>query len=367
MEDRFLLIALKQIPQIGDVQARKILSLVSLKDLFFKPENWVKKSSGLSPRLAKRIVDSRSEALHIMENEIKQLEKYHIGYLTILDEDYPYRLKNCEDAPIFFFYQGNLEALKIAYQLAVVGTRKISTYGKKATEELISSLSLLPVCIISGLATGVDTVAHEEALKNSLKTIAVLGHGFAYTYPSTNKLLAERIVENGLLITEYLFHEAPDKGNFPQRNRIIAGLADAVVVVESGRKGGALITAELAFNYDRDVFAFPGRVFDEKSQGCNWLIKTQRAQLIESAEDLVEAMQWNGKAKLPPRQTPLPITQLSPEAQQVLDFIIHHQPCMLDDLYKNIPLPPPELAAILLDLEFEGCIKSLPGKQYVIS
>ncbi|MCX7697499.1 MAG: DNA-processing protein DprA [Bacteroidales bacterium] len=368
MDEKFLLIALKYIPQIGDILARKILHQLSLTDIFFSSESWLIKSGKLPPRLAKNIVRFKEEALKRTEHEIKILQQQNIGFLSILDDFYPSRLRNCEDAPLYLFYKGNLDVLQMKYQLSVVGTRNITSYGKKLTEQLIQSLSALPICIISGLAAGVDTIAHEEALRNNLPTVAVLGHGFSYIYPAENKSLALRIVERGLLLTEYLSDVKPEKINFPQRNRIIAGLSDAVVVVESGKKGGALITADLAFNYDRDVFAFPGNVSHEKSQGCHWLIKTQRASLIECGEDLIKAMKWDGKVNsFPSFQSILPLASLTEQARQVLQFIEQNQPCTLDDLYKKFSILPSELSSILLELELEGLIRSLPGKHYVVS
>lgn len=367
MDEKYLLIALKFIPQIGDIHARRIIGQISLNDVFFSSELWLVKSGKLSPRLANTIVKHREKALKRTEQEIKILEQQNIGYISLFDENYPPRLRQCEDAPLYLFYKGKPEYLKVQHQLAIVGTRNVTAYGKKLTEQLIRDLSYLNICIISGLASGVDTIAHEEALNNNLPTIAVLGHGFSYLYPTENKTLAQRITENGLLVTEYLSDVKPEKMNFPQRNRIIAGLADAVVVVESGKKGGALITADLAFNYNREVFAFPGDVAHEKSQGCHWLIKTQRASLIESADDLIQAMKWDGKVSTPRSSQPLlPLSGLTEQARQIVEFIQQNQPCFLDDLFKKFSIAPSELSSLLLELELEGIIRSLPGKQYVI-
>jgi len=232
--------------------------------------------------------------LRRQKKEIAFLEKYKIQPLFITSDNYPQRLLNCYDPPTLLYYRGNanLNAQKI---ISIIGTRNNSEYGKALTEKLVEDLKEQQVIIVSGLAFGIDAIAHKAALQQNLQTVAVLAHGLQTVYPAQHRTLAKEITAQGGLLTELPHHAKADKHNFPKRNRIVAGIADATIVVETQVKGGSMITAELANNYNRDVFAFPGKVTDIKSSGCNYLIKNNKAILLTDVQQLVHAMNWQAK------------------------------------------------------------------------
>jgi DNA processing protein len=245
----------------------------------------------------------------------------------------------------------------------VVGTRKASEYGKETCKKIIEEMAELEVLVISGLAYGIDTIAHKSALSAQLNTVGVLAHGLDRIYPSANKSLAEKMISRGGLITDFTSKTNPDRENFPKRNRIIAGLVDALIVVESAIKGGALITANIANSYDRDVFAFPGRINDPYSEGCNFLIKTNRAALIQSAKDIRYIMQWEPSVAKPVKQHKL-FVELDDEEKKIVDILKSSESCSIDYIVLKSTFSTSKIAAILLNLEFKGVVKNLPGNRY---
>jgi DNA processing protein len=247
--------------------------------------------------------------------------------------------------------------------VAIVGTRHHTDYGKTVCEKLVEDLTGENIIVVSGLAFGIDTIAHKAASKNNFQTVAVLAHGLDTIYPPQNKNLAKQMTEQGGLLTEFISHTNPDKQNFPKRNRVVAGISDAVIVVETGKKGGSLITAELGNNYNKDVFAIPGRVNDSKSEGCNYLIRNNKAALINSAEDLMELMNWKLLAKPAKKQRELFI-ELSPDEQLVVDVLKQKDSVHIDEIYFKTSLSSSAVAAALLTLEMQGVVASLPGKLY---
>ncbi len=358
------LIALKAIPQIGDVIARRLISAAGndASLIFSAHKEELSRWPGVPARTASLIIKHREKALEKAAEEIEFAEKHHIECYGYYDELYPSRLKHCFDAPLLLFYKGTapLESMRMT---AIVGTRKSTVYGRKMTEQLVGGLSVEGMTIVSGLAYGIDTVAHSSALEHQIPTIGVLGHGFRFMYPEENKPLAARMLQAGGLLTEFLSTEPPDKVNFPIRNRIIAGLSDAVVVIEAQSKGGALITAEMANSYSRDVFTFPGRADDMRSRGCNWLIRTNRATLIESAEHLKFFMNWTGADQCDVRQTRLEVL-LNEDAKKVYDFLLEHGEKCIDEICGQLSLTINTAAMVLLELEFQGIVVALPGKRY---
>jgi DNA processing protein len=295
------------------------------------------------------------------------VEKNGIDVIFYTDSRYPKRLKNCGDAPILLFSKGNAN-LNMQHVVSIVGTRNATEYGKHLCRELVEELKQYNVLIVSGLALGIDVAAHKECLKQDMPTVGVLGHGLDRMYPSQNRLTAEKMIENGGLLSEYPSGTIPDRENFPQRNRIVAGMADATVVIEAGIKGGALITAEIANSYNRDVFAFPGRVGDDYSEGCNFLIRNNKAALLTCVADLAYSLGWEKADNLKPaEQFMLPI-DLSRDEQLIFDILKQsNAPVAIDDLTIKADLPTSLLAMNLLNMEMQGYIRSLPGKTYCIS
>lgn len=354
-------IGISLIPGIGDINGKKLVAYCGGAEAVFKEK---KKNLLKIPGIGVSTVDSiiSQKVLERAEEEIKFIERYNIKPLFFTEKEYPQRLKHCIDGPLLLFFKGNadLDASRI---VGVVGTRNASEYGKETCNKILEELAELDVLVISGLAYGIDTAAHKAALKNNLKTAGVLAHGLDRIYPSANKSLAEKMVSNGGLITDFISKTIPDRENFPKRNRIIAGLVDALIVVESAIRGGALITANIANSYDRDVFAFPGKISDKYSEGCNFLIKTNKAALIQSGKDISYIMQWESKSKSPPKQQKL-FAELDIEEKMIIDILQKDESCSIDYIVLKSKLSNSKIASILLNLEFKGLVKNLPGKMY---
>lgn len=358
-------IALTLVPNIGDIHAKALINIYGDAQSVFKAKKKeLDRIEGIGTVRAKCIKDfnefSSSEA------EIKFIEKYKITPLFITDEQYPKRLLNCYDSPLLLYYRGNayLNTSKI---ISIVGTRNNSDYGKAVCEKFIEDLHAENVLIVSGLAFGIDTIAHRTALKNNLNTVAVLAHGLDRIYPQQNKPLAKQMTEQGGLLTEFISNTNPDKQNFPKRNRIVAGMCDAVIVIESGKKGGSLITAELGNGYNKDVFAIPGRTNDAKSEGCNYLIKNNKAALINSADDLLEMMNWRPASRSSVKKQRELFIELSPDEKIVVDILQQQDNIKIDELYFKSGLSSSAVASALLMLEMQNIVLSLPGKVYKLA
>lgn len=356
-------IAITLIPGVGDVNAKKLISYCgSAEAVFLEKRKNLMKIPGMGPSTVDSILGN--DVLYRAEKEIKFIEKYKISTCYYLDKRYPYRLKQCMDGPVMLYQRGTYE-LNSGRVISVVGTRKASSYGREMTEKLLVDFSGSGVLIVSGLAYGIDTLAHRVAVSNNITTTAVLAHGLDRIYPYVNRNLAIQMQENGGLLTEFLSETNPDRENFPRRNRIVAGLADAVLVIESGKKGGAMITANIAGSYSRDVFAVPGRAGDVGSEGCNALIKSNRAALVETTEDIRYFMQWDDDEKNKSRQTTL-FRELQPEEEKVLTILREYKESGIDFLVMTSGLSPGKVAEALLTLEFDGLVRCLPGKMYEV-
>jgi DNA processing protein len=365
-EQHFYAIALSMIDGIGSVNAKKLIAYVgSIEGIFKEKKKNLTKIPGIGEVSAGEIY--KADSLKAAENEIAFIEKNNIHTYFYLDENYPLRLKQCYDAPIILFEKGKslLNEEKI---ISIVGTRNATDYGRDCCEKIIQKIVERKhnVLIVSGLAYGIDITAHRAALHNKLNTVAVLGHGLQTIYPAVHAGYARDIEEQGALVTEFTTRSKMDKALFVRRNRIIAGLSDATLVIESAAKGGALITAEIANAYDREVFAIPGRLSDSYSQGCNRLIAQNKARILLSAEDLEEALSWR-KANEKPRiiQTEL-FNDLSEEENLILGIIRNHGETPIDLISIESQIPIHKVSAALLNLEFSGLIKCLPGKIYKI-
>lgn len=326
----------------------------------------------LIPDASKRLVEAFNDtdnAMRVAEAEMEFIEKKHLKVFTLNDEDYPQRLRECEDAPLVLYYCGSAN-LNSTHIINMVGTRKCSEYGRELCKNFIKDLKLYDpnMVIVSGLAYGIDISAHRAALENGMPTVGVLAHGLDNIYPSMHRQTAIDIIhQGGGLLTEYTTNTRPEKMNFVRRNRIVAGLCDACIVVESSEKGGSLITAELALDYNRDVFAFPGRVYDETSQGCNNLIKRHQATLLTNTKDFMEAMGWStasaDAAKPQAIQQEL-FPDLSDEEQALLNTLKNVDDKHINQIAIDANIPYSRASMILFDLEMKGLVKALGGARY---
>lgn len=358
-------IALTFVPNIGDVNAKALVNhFGSAEAIFHAPKKILDEIEGIG---AIRSASIRNFKDFIRaEEEIAFIKKYKINPLFISEKNYPQRLLNCYDSPPLLYYKGNAD-LNSSRIIAIVGTRNNSDYGKSICEKLINNLIEEDVIIVSGLAFGIDTIAHKNSIKNNIKTIGVLAHGLDRVYPSQNTSLAKQMIACGGLLTEFKSNTIPDKQNFPGRNRIVAGISDAIIVIESGIKGGSLITAELANGYNKDVFAYPGRADDIKSEGCNYLVKNHKAELITCANDLLEIMGWKKIKKSSSKKQRELFIELSAEEKIIIDILQAQEQVQIDELYFKSKLSSSAVAQALLMLEMQGIVSSLPGKIYKIN
>jgi DNA processing protein len=358
-------IALTLVPGIGDVFGKKLVSLCgSAEAVFNEPQKMLRKI----PRMSRTIFESlRTKGIfERAEREVEFIQRYHITALFYQDKDYPFRLKNCVDSPLMLYFKGNVN-VNFPKVIGIVGTRNASDYGKEICSQLIAGFQSDDILIVSGLAYGIDSCAHRCSLENALKTVGVLGHGLDRIYPYLNKGLAERMIRSGGLITDFTSETKPDRENFPRRNRIIAGLCDGIVVVEATQKGGALITADIANSYNRDVFAVPGRVGDLYSEGTNNLIKSNKAALIQTAEDIKYMMGWDMQDRKPASVQKKIFIEMTAEEQIVTDILSRLGQLGIDELCIEAKISMSKVAAALLNLEFEGIVKCLPGKVYSLT
>lgn len=363
-QDSLYPLAFTFVKGIGPVIGRQILSFFHNSAEAFFREN----DSALRhvPGITTTILESkkRTEIWQKAEKELRFAERNNIQLLACTEEDYPKRLKECVDAPLMLFYKGNAD-LNRQHILSVVGTRKPTPYGLQLCKELMEAFAQErpDLLICSGLAYGIDIVAHREALQNQLDTIGVLGHGLDMIYPSAHRHTAKEMISQGGLLSEFPSETGPDRPNFVMRNRIIAGMADATLVVESHEKGGSLITAAAADSYNRDIFAFPGRITDSSSRGCNNLIRNCKASLITSAHDLLYAMQWDITRKKAPVQRNLFI-DLSQEEESIVKILTAQGDKHINQIALETQIPIHRLSGILLELEMKGVICALPGCLY---
>lgn len=367
-EEKIYLMALGLIPGIGSANARQLISYCgSATDIFKKSKNQLLKIPGVGPSLVNLIKNNNnSSCFDRAEQEYQFCLKQNISILAYYDEKFPKRLLQCKDAPYLIYTSGNADFNR-SKVLSIVGTRRATNYGKHITNKIIEDLAPYNVTIVSGLAYGIDGIAHKKSLETNLSTVGVLAHGLDIIYPPLHRNLAKDIVQNkGALITEFMSQTIPDKQNFPSRNRIVAGMTDATIVIESAEKGGSLITADIAQSYHRDVFAVPGRVNDEYSKGCNNLIKNNIAGLINSGKDVAEMLGWElDQNKQPKHQQRSLFVELDKDEQQVVSFLENSTEAQhVDDINQKIQLPNSSVMVALLNLELKGVVLSKPGSCY---
>jgi len=363
--NRLSLLALHFIPGIGDHIIRQLVSYCgSAEKIFSTPKGKLLKIPGVGNVTADAILAGKP--FKDAEKECRKAERESVEMLFYTDKRYPSRLKQLSDAPTLLYTKGRID-FENGKTVGIVGTRKCTDYGKECVEELIHGLVQHNALIVSGLAYGIDIQAHKQSVKHNLATIGVMGSGIDVMYPAAHRETAVKMLEQGGLVTENPFGTKPDAHNFPARNRIIAGLSDALVVVEAAERGGALITAEIANSYNKDVFAFPGNVGQSFSEGCNNLIKANKAHLITSVRDLEYIMNWNAAIKETKRKEVFSLENYEPEEQTALKILLENNNSLrIDELSWRSNLPLSQLASILLGLEFRGVIQSLPGKVYKI-
>lgn len=355
-------IALTLVPNIGPVQAKLLLQHCEAEEIFHAKKHFLEKIEGIGPVRAASIISFRN--FDKAEEEIKFIEKFKIKPLFISDPAYPKRLLTCYDSPTLLYYKGEAD-LNASRMVAIIGTRNNTDYAKQVTDKLIKDLSSYNTTIVSGLAFGVDALAHKASVKNSLPTIGVLAHGLDQIYPAEHTPLAKDMVKNGGgLLTEFRSKTKPDKHNFPSRNRIVAGMCDTTIVVETSVKGGSMITAELANGYNKDVFAFPGKTTDSKSAGCNMLIKTNKASLITDATDLILVMGWADSRKTKAKKQKELFIELSPDEKIIVSILTDKETVHIDEINMKSGLNSSAVAAAILNLELQNVIVSLPGKLY---
>lgn len=364
MDSTLYQIALTLLPNVGSVLAKNLVAYCGSAEQVFKTgKTKLEKIPGIGKDRAAAIASA--DVLKQAEEEMAFIAKYNIQTLFFTGAEYPQRLKQCSDSPVLLYYKGNadINAEKI---VGIVGTRRCTDYGKEITKKLVAGLAAQNVLVVSGLAYGIDIAAHKAALENNLKTVGVLAHGLNTIYPSQHKAAAKEMAEQGGLLTEYISSNEMHPSNFPNRNRIVAGMCDATVIVESAIEGGAVITANIANSYNRDVFAVPGKTTDKFSSGCNFLIKNYKAQMVESAEDLLKHMNWQQaapEAKSKKQQRQLALT-LSGYEQTIYNLLNEKDSASMDELTDKTNLNASVLAATLLEMEMNNILVSLPGRRY---
>ena len=355
---------------VGCATAKALLAYFETPEQFFAtPVGELKKMPGIHSKIIENLADTAT-LLKRAEKEAAFIEAHGIIPVFITDEQYPFRLKECADAPVMLYVKGNVKSLSDLKMISIVGTRRITEYGKETCHEFVKELAIRypETVIVSGLAYGADACAHKAALEFGLRTVGVTAHGQDRIYPAAHTNLARQMAESGgAVCTEYITETNPDKQNFVQRNRIVAGLCDATIVIESAEKGGALITADLASSYNRDVLAFPGRKNDEMSAGCNKLRKTNRAAMLETVADLEYVLGWESKADLSKENFSADLfaqISLTADEQRIFELLKSSDSTHVNQLSIKMGLPMSKITPLLIGMEFKGVIKCLPGNMY---
>ena len=360
-QELFYLLALQRVEGVGDIIAKKLLTYFGSAEAVFKAKaSQLNAIDGIGSALLKNFKDQSVFAK--AESELEFISSNPIAITTFQDADYPERLKHCFDSPLVLFSSGTIN-LKNQKIISIVGTRQITSYGLEFCRKFIAELAPLNPVIVSGFAYGVDIVAHQLAMENNLQTIGVVAHGLNQIYPKSHKKYVAKMEENGGFITEFWSTSNPDKENFVRRNRIVAGMAEATIVIESAERGGSLITANLANEYNRDVFAVPGHVTDKYSQGCNTLIKTQKANVLTSASDLIYMLNWDIEKEVKSVQKQL-FVALDDDEQKIYDYLLQSGKEVLDIIALHCEFPIYKISGILLNMELKGVIRPLPGKLF---
>lgn len=367
-QELFYLLALQKVDGVGDIVAKKLINHCgNAQEIFATRSAQLTSIDGVGSVLLRKLKDKT--IFEKAEKELKFIKENNINVLFFQDENYPDKLKHCIDGPVLLFTTGNINLNKKKI-ISIVGTRQITSYGTEFCKNLISDLAPLDPIIVSGFAYGVDIVAHQAAMDHGLQTIAVVAHGLNQIYPKVHKKYVSKMEQNGGFMTDFWSNTNPEKENFVRRNRIVAGMSEATIVIESADRGGSLITANIANDYNRDVFAVPGRTTDKYSQGCNNLIKTQKANLLTSAADLVYILNWDldeiasktGNNKKPVQKQLF--VSLEENEQKIYDFLLKNGKELLDIIALECDFPVYKISGTLLNMELKGVIRPLPGKLF---
>jgi DNA processing protein len=361
-EEKLLaILRLQKCKAVGDILAKKlIVNVGDVSQIFKEKATSLSKINGIGNHVLKHLFDEKN--VKLAAEELKYVQENRIAYSYFLEDDYPTNLQHCIDSPILLFQDGNIDFSNQKI-ISIVGTRNMSSYGRDFCNQLVKDLAQYNPIIVSGFAYGVDICAHKAAVKNNLQTVAVLAHGLDEIYPKVHKKYINQVSENGGFLTEFWHNETPLRENFLKRNRIVAGISKATIIIESAAKGGSLVTADIANSYDKDVFAVPGRTTDLYSKGCNNLIKNNRAFLLNSAEEIVKMLNWDlyEKPKVIQKQLFL---DLDEKEQKIYDLLHEKGKQMLDVISLECNIPIYQLSAILLQMELKGVSKPLPGKMF---
>ncbi len=358
-------IAVTLLPNVGAITAKNLIGYCgSAKAVFSASKKALLRIPGVGPRIVESI--GRRQVLGQAERELRFVEESGIQAFSYFDDGYPRRLRPYPDCPVLLYYRGAAD-LNANRTVAIVGTRKPTAQGTAVCEALVEQLQPYEVLLVSGLAFGIDAAAHRRSLEAGIPTVGVLGHGLRSVYPAQHRQLAEKMTAAGGLLTEFTSNTGPEREHFPMRNRIIAGLCDALIVVETGAKGGSMISALFANDYHKDVFAVPGRIRDLKSAGCNQLIKSHKAHLLENIEDLAYVMRWEKADECRPGVQTQLFAELDDAEKLIVTLLDKSTEVSIDDLTYQTKLSNSEMAALLLSLEFKGVIRSLPGKRYLLA
>lgn len=365
-EEKLLaILRLQKSKAIGDILAKKLIVHVGdVEQVFREKAATLQKINGIGDHVLKYLFDEKNK--ECAEQELNYIKKNSIQYSYFLEDEYPINLQNCIDSPMLLFKDGNIN-LQNNKIISIVGTRNMSSYGRDFCTKIIADLAEYNPLIVSGFAYGVDICAHKEAIKNKLQTIAVLAHGFEQIYPKIHKKYINQVNENGGFLTEFWSEEQPLRENFLKRNRIVAGISKATIIIESAEKGGSLVTADIANSYDRDVFAVPGRTTDIYSKGCNSLIKYNRATLLTSAKDIVKMLNWDIKERPKKSIQKQLFVELNEKEQKIYNLLSEKGAQLLDVISLECAIPMYQLAAILLQMELKGVTKPLPGKMFELT
>lgn len=361
-EELFYLLALQKVELVGDVVAKKLLThFGNAKEVFQSKASKLECIDGIGSVLIKNLKDK--SVFKKAEDELRFLKANAIEVLYFQDEGYPEKLKHCIDSPVLLFASGNFN-LKNRKVISIVGTRQITSYGIESCKKLISDLAPLDPVIVSGFAYGVDIVAHQAAMEHNLQTIGIVAHGLNQIYPKVHKKYVAKMQENGGFMTDFWSTSNPDKENFVRRNRIVAGMSEATIVIESAEKGGSLITANMANDYNRDVFAFSGRATDKYSQGCNNLIKAQKAHLLTAAADLIYILNWDLDTEKTNTVQKKLFVELDYEEQIIYNYLQARGKELMDIIALECNFPIYKISSLLLNMELKGVVRPLPGKLF---
>lgn len=368
-EERLYQLALYFTPGVGNLNFRQLIAYTgSAKAVFEGPKGKLEKIPGIGPKIIKTIA-SNKEGFAKAEEELKKIENKKVRLVLFTDHEYPSRLKHIPDSPSLFFMVGNTEVLKSPRTLGIVGTRNATQYGKDITDEIVKACQGRNIAIMSGLAYGIDIQAHRSSLKYNVPTLGVIASGLDKIYPSSHTDVARQMCTEGGILTEHPMGTVPDAYNFPARNRIVAGLSDALIVVEAGQKGGALITADLALHYNKEVYAVPGTIDLPYSKGCNELIRQQKAQIFTDVDQLFEDLEWFGEAENIElsKKSDLQPEDFNQEEWAIITALkTAGGSLIIDEISWSSQVPLSKLAGILLSLEFKGILRALPGKRFAL-